>query len=200
MLLVDFINVGYGDAILAREYEGARLLFTLLVDTGDCNTGSPAGPSRRISAAAFLKREGVRRIDLLVLSHLHLDHAGGMFSICDQFEVGEFWTNCLPGKDLRDRRLSGRYDGGINNLINSLTIYTKALKSFDRKGVPLRPLGGKTEELSRLLTGKLGVGCFFAEAGLYREQDAIINGVLGGTMSPEALGPLDAWINDTSLR
>ncbi|MDR1211690.1 MAG: hypothetical protein LBK40_05605, partial [Spirochaetaceae bacterium] len=40
----------------------------------------------------------------------------------------------------------------------------------------------------------------FAEAGLYREQDAIINGVLGGTMSPEALGPLDAWINDTSLR
>ncbi|MDR1430015.1 MAG: MBL fold metallo-hydrolase, partial [Spirochaetaceae bacterium] len=176
MLLVDFINVGYGDAVLAREYEGANPLFTLLVDTGGCTTGCPAGPSRRTSAAEFLRREGVTRIDLLVLSHLHLDHAGGMSAICGEFNIGEFWTNCLPGKTLRDRRLSGGegHDGGINNLIHSLTIYTEALRCLDGKGVPLRSLDGP-HILSQTPGGKLRVSCFPAEAGLLREQDAIVN-------------------------
>jgi beta-lactamase superfamily II metal-dependent hydrolase len=204
VLLVDFINVGYGDAILVRERDGAETLFTLLVDAGDLSTGCPQGPSQRISAAGFLRREGVRRIDLLALSHLHLDHVGGLLSICDEFEVGELWTNCLPDKALWKRRLSGAQgqgkenSSGINNLICALNIYTEALVRLDKAGVSIRALD--LQPLSLSLTAGLSACCFHADAGLCEKQDAVINGVLGGTMGPDALGPLDAWINDSSLR
>jgi hypothetical protein len=206
MLLVDFINVGYGDAILVRERENSKTLFTLLVDTGDRTTGCPSGPSGRISAAGFLRREGVTRIDLLALSHLHLDHVGGLGALCDEFAIGELWTNCLPDKALRKRRLcadegpGGKNSGGINNLIDSLNIYAQALVHLDKAGVPMRLLNGGVEPLSLSLSAKLGVSCFYADDALCEKQDAIINGVFGGTMGSAALGSLDAWINNTSLR
>ncbi|MFR6095188.1 MAG: MBL fold metallo-hydrolase [Dysosmobacter welbionis] len=81
MLLVDFINVGYGDAILLRETETP---FAMLVDCGDARIGRSRPDGRRITAADYLRREGIRELDLLVLTHLHLDHAGGL-------------THLLPG-------------------------------------------------------------------------------------------------------
>ena len=65
-LTVDFLNVGQGDAILIRSPEGK----TALVD---------AGPSRDV--AALLKSRNVSALDLLVLSHHHADHYGGMAEV-----------------------------------------------------------------------------------------------------------------------
>lgn len=55
MLLVDFINVGYGDAILLRETETP---FAMLVDCGDARIGRSRPDGRRITAADYLRREG----------------------------------------------------------------------------------------------------------------------------------------------
>ena len=87
MLLVDFINVGYGDAILLRETETP---FAMLVDCGDARIGRSRPDGRRITAADYLRREGIRELDLLVLTHLHLDHAGGL-------------THLLPGAGILDQ-------------------------------------------------------------------------------------------------
>ena len=54
MPLVDFINVGYGDAILLRETETP---FAMLVDCGDARIGRPRPDGRRITAADYLRRE-----------------------------------------------------------------------------------------------------------------------------------------------
>jgi competence protein ComEC len=43
--------------------------------------------------APFLWRRGIGRIDILILSHPHPDHANGLASLVDSFEVGEIWTN-----------------------------------------------------------------------------------------------------------
>ncbi|MDR0409514.1 MAG: hypothetical protein LBH18_03860, partial [Spirochaetaceae bacterium] len=69
MLSVDFINVGYGDSILVRDTGKARRgcpvdriphePFTLLIDSGDTNTGAAYPNSRRLNVADFLRREGI---------------------------------------------------------------------------------------------------------------------------------------------
>src|SRR3954467_13549460 len=69
---VDFLDVGQGDSILIRSPEGK----TALVD---------AGPSRDV--VRELRRMGVTSLDLVVVSHHHSDHYGGM---------AEVIRNCPP--------------------------------------------------------------------------------------------------------
>ena len=68
-MTLDFINVGYGDAILIRSGS-----FTMLVDCGDWTVGDGGPDSQRISAADFLRQEGIDTLDLLVLTHLRKRH------------------------------------------------------------------------------------------------------------------------------
>ncbi len=84
MLVLDFINVGNGDSILVRELEGGALRFSMLVDCGHDNLirddhPAPTDPrSRRIYAGDFLKKEGVDHLDVLLATHYHRDHIGGL--------------------------------------------------------------------------------------------------------------------------
>ena len=84
MLLADFINVGYGDAILLRETETP---FAMLVDCGDARIGRSRPDGRRITAADYLRREGIRELDLLVLTHFHADHANGVAELLERVRV-----------------------------------------------------------------------------------------------------------------
>ena len=52
----------------------------MLVDSG------PAGSFGRIHL--FLQKQGVTRLDVVVCSHLHIDHIGGMKELFDHYEVG----------------------------------------------------------------------------------------------------------------
>ena len=90
MLLLDFINVGYGDAILIRDTEEP---FTMLVDCGDVSVGNGGPDSKRIPASDYLRREGIETLDLLVLTHLHRDHSGGLAEVISAARVRELWTN-----------------------------------------------------------------------------------------------------------
>ena len=83
-MTLDFINVGYGDAILIRSGS-----FTMLVDCGDWTVGDGGPDSQRISAADFLRQEGIDTLDLLVLTHLHRDHSGGLTELPVQLSSGQ---------------------------------------------------------------------------------------------------------------
>ncbi len=73
-LVLTAIDVGQGDAWLVRTPRGA----TMLVD---------AGPDDRVILEK-LRALGVRKIDLLVLSHPHADHVEGMPAVISSIPVG----------------------------------------------------------------------------------------------------------------
>jgi competence protein ComEC len=82
-----FLDVGQGDSTFVRLPDGA----TLLVDGGGSEDGRGFDPGRT-RVLPFLRRAGVRRLDLVVASHPHADHVAGLLSVLDAVPVGELWT------------------------------------------------------------------------------------------------------------
>ncbi len=81
-LVIDVLDVGQGDAILIRSPEGKAVL----VD---------AGPTRE-GAMKALRARGVEAIDLVVVTHHHLDHHGGMESVIREFHPRYFLATNSP--------------------------------------------------------------------------------------------------------
>ena len=95
-LRVTFLAIGQGDAAVVQLPEGGAIL----VDGGGDLRGRTDRPDRAgrvvLSALAEL---GVRRLDAVVLTHPHPDHAGGLFAVLDRVPVRELWTTGEPGPD-----------------------------------------------------------------------------------------------------
>ena len=106
------LDVGQGDALLLRLPEGQ----TVLVDAGP----REAGPR----VVTYLRDQGVERIDLLVATHPHEDHIGGMKDVLEAFEVGKVWdsgfvlgSRTQKGflREIRDRKIRfGKPKGGFS--------------------------------------------------------------------------------------
>ena len=82
-----FLDVGQGDACVVELPHGR----VMVVDGG--GSFDPRFDPGQQVIAPFLWRRGIRRIDLIVLSHPHPDHANGLATLVEQFAVGEVWTN-----------------------------------------------------------------------------------------------------------
>ncbi len=89
VLLVTFLDVGQGDAVLIRAPEGQ----TALVDAG------------RGNIVPVLRGMGVERIDLLVATHPHADHIGGMVAVIESMPVRFYMDNGQPHTTATYRRL-----------------------------------------------------------------------------------------------
>jgi competence protein ComEC len=86
-LTAHFLDVGQGDACVL-ELPGGHVV---IIDGGG-SFDPDFDPGRQV-IAPFLHRTGIRRIDLIVLSHPHPDHANGLAALVDELPVGEVWTN-----------------------------------------------------------------------------------------------------------
>jgi len=78
-LLVSFLDVGQGDSIFLRSPSGK----TMLVD------GGPDGSFSIIDS--YLSKLGVVGLDVVVASHLHADHIGGLIQVVDTYPVGDIY-------------------------------------------------------------------------------------------------------------
>lgn len=76
---VHIIDVGQGDATLLQIYGT-----TILLDTGPETAGA--------ALVDYLQDLGVRRLDLVILTHPHDDHVGGAMAVLDAFEVAAVLT------------------------------------------------------------------------------------------------------------
>ncbi|MHB0913093.1 MAG: ComEC/Rec2 family competence protein [Armatimonadota bacterium] len=90
-----FIDVGHGDCIFLRTPSGKNVL----VDGG----GSEGVGTRTVEP--YLRRAGVNRIDLLVLTHPHYDHVRGLIPIVRHFSVGMMLDPKIAGGDADYDRL-----------------------------------------------------------------------------------------------
>jgi competence protein ComEC len=77
---VTAIDVGQGDAFLV-ETSGARIL----IDAGEGD-----------AAARWLRQNGRTRLDLVVATHPHLDHIGGVPEVLRSARVDVLWASPLP--------------------------------------------------------------------------------------------------------
>ncbi len=85
-LTVSVLDVGQGDAILVRTPGGQ----TILVDGGPSGRALTAALGRELPA-------GLRRIELVVLTHPQDDHVTGLVEVLERYEVGAVLTSSLPG-------------------------------------------------------------------------------------------------------
>ena len=93
------IDVGQGDGLLLRSPSGRAIV----VDAGGSRDGHFDPGERRV--APVLWREGVRRIDALVVSHAHPDHAGGVAFLLRAFRVESAWEGPAVPRDPTWQRL-----------------------------------------------------------------------------------------------
>jgi competence protein ComEC len=101
-LRVYFLDVGQGDSslILFRDT-------VILIDAGEIGQGS--------RVVEDLRSLGVHRIDLLVATHPHSDHIGGMQDVLAAFPVGEVLDSGMP---------------------STSALYEHLLETIDRKNIP----------------------------------------------------------------
>jgi competence protein ComEC len=96
------MDVGQGDSIFAVGPDGA----TMLVDAG----GPVGGVTEAAEATSrfdvgeevvspYLWLRRFRRLDVLVLSHAHSDHMGGMPAVMRNFRPRELWVSIDPNSD-----------------------------------------------------------------------------------------------------
>ncbi len=82
---VTFIDVGQGDSVLIESGSGE----TVLIDAGGAPNGGP-DPGRE-AVVPLLRALRIQKLSLVVLSHPHPDHYGGLRAVFDAVEVAELW-------------------------------------------------------------------------------------------------------------
>lgn len=87
-LKIDFLSVGQGESTLVT-LPGRH---TILIDGGGSLTDTSWDLGRQLLLPA-LRKSGVRRIDIVVLTHSHPDHLKGLFAVIENLEIGEFWES-----------------------------------------------------------------------------------------------------------
>ena len=103
-----YLDVGQGDSELICLPTGE----TILIDAG-----LKSGSDR---LTAYLKELGVDRIDILIATHPHADHIGGMEKVIQNFEIGEIYMPKVA-----------------DDQVPTTATYTKLLEAIQAKGMKI---------------------------------------------------------------
>lgn len=81
------IDVGQGDSILLLQDDKVMLI--------DCG---PRAQGKKV--VEYLKNIGIEKIDILIGTHPHEDHMGGMAEVINSFEIGVLYTSDFDDEDI----------------------------------------------------------------------------------------------------
>ena len=122
-LAVHFIDVGQADCILLSCGDDY-----MLIDGGNAADG--------YAVRSYLENAGVDKLDLLVATHPHEDHIGGLPTVLTYFEAETIWTT---------------------EITYSNSTIRKFLEAADKQDAPVvQPTGGETFLLGSALVTVLG--------------------------------------------
>ena len=207
MLALDFINVGNGDSILVREMEGGVTRYAMLVDCGhdalERDDHPPVGDARscRIYAGDFLAGLGVERLDLLLITHFHRDHIGGLGKLLDRVTVDELAAPYIP--PLCPAPLDPDGDNGLpkaaRNVLRCVEMYARALADHPGRVGHCTELSGRRTECWQL-TPQLRMDILFGEPALYPRQRSLYDAAFAGARDGYGLVHWGKSMNVSSLR
>ena len=116
-LQIAAIDVGQGDSILMIAPSGKAML----IDAGGIAGPLPQLPQQTSDlgfdtgeqvVSPYLWHRGIQRLDILALSHAHMDHLGGMNSVLRNFRPRELWLSIdAPSEPLRSLIAQARAQG-----------------------------------------------------------------------------------------
>lgn len=130
MLKIHFINVADGDSILIEDL-AQNPPFRMLVDAGNAEMKPAQSPSMRQTCDQYLSSLNIHDIDLMVITHLHLDHFGGLQKAIAHREIKELYTAYLPkkpGGKIEEEPLALKTICGMIEAVNRWSTDVTALK------------------------------------------------------------------------
>ncbi len=106
LLKVTYLEVGQGDCEIIRTPSGK----VIMIDAGDDTEYAAEN-----YIIPYLEANGIKKIDILVISHAHRDHIGGLTALIPKYEFGAVYEN-QPSVS---------------------QIYADVMTQFKKKGVPV---------------------------------------------------------------
>ncbi len=86
---VQVLDVGQGSSLLLRT-GGGENGYAVLIDGGERSASQ--------SVCDALESAGITRLDLVVMTHPHTDHFGGLISVLENYRVDALWMPAVPEK------------------------------------------------------------------------------------------------------
>jgi competence protein ComEC len=155
-LTLHFLDVGQGDAIAIESPRGRWVV----VDGGPADIRWNAG--ERV-VLPWLRRQGVKRLEALVVSHPHRDHVGGVVALVDELPVGVVLD---PGEPFREQG------------------YLDLLSVLGGRGIRWHPLiAGDEWRLDGVAFRVVHPGADWSERGIDPNEDSVVLEVRFGEFS-----------------
>ncbi len=127
---ITFIDVGQGDSILLST-KGKNVLI---------DTGGNIDYDLSINTINYLKSEGIKKLDYLILTHSDFDHSGVSINLANNFKVEKVIFNCGEFNDLEQELIKVldkkkiKYYSCIKELnIDNKKLYFLQTKEYDNE-------------------------------------------------------------------
>ena len=164
-LEVRFLAIGQGDASLIRWDDGRDWL----VDGGAFS----------FELVPYLRREGIQKLDRVIVSHAHPDHFGGLFLVLEKLEVQKLIVSRFPEKNEK------QYEE-LLLLAAEKNIEIQMVDNWDDKGVTLfHPINWRAKgkhyvnEESIVFTAEYGKHRFLFTGDIEEQAEQYLENVIG---------------------
>lgn len=183
MLNIHFINVADGDAILIEDRDGDRV-FRMMVDTGR-REQAPAPGSRRCKAIDYLREKEISHLNLLVVTHLHTDHSGGLGTLLPEIAIDDVYSGFFPSRP--EERVPPEPEGQktVRGLIECLNLWAGDVELLRRTGCRLHTVSETLRALP--LTPRLSADIICPNRTENAVQRLVWDDMLHGLPVPEEL-------------